>query len=167
MFFHSSSRRAPTRNPGDKIRVAVFPLVFVAVWLSAVGCAGPQVYVPFEQRTTASAETRWQALQSMALREQWNVVLASPAGYTMVAYANPAGTSGVRDRIKVELFADRTVVDTGTEIEEDGGHWQLVPGRCEYYTFSREKALAAQIEASPSATATPAVPGKGAALAAR
>jgi hypothetical protein len=166
LFFHSSSRRVPTRNPGDKICVAVFPLVFVAVWLSAAGCAGPQVYVPFEQRTTVSAEARWQALQSVALREQWNVVLASPAGYTMVAYANSAGTSGVRDRIKVELFADRTVVDTGTEIE-DGNHWQVVPGRCEYYTFSREKALATQIEASPSATATPAVPGKDAALAAR
>jgi hypothetical protein len=166
LFFHSSSQRVPTRNPGDKIRVAVFPLVFVAVWLSAVGCAGPQVYVPFEQRTMVSAEARWQALQSMAMREQWNVVLASPAGYTMVAYANPAGTSGVRDRIKVELFADRTVVDTGTEIE-DGSHWQLVPGRCEYYTFSREKALAAQIEASPSPPTSPAVLRKGTALAAR
>jgi hypothetical protein len=63
----------------------------------------------------------------------------------------------VCDRIKVELFADRTVVETGSEIE-DNGHWQVVPGRCEYYTFSREKALAAQIEASPSTPASPAVP---------
>jgi len=75
----------------------------------------PQVYVPFEQRTRVSAATRWQALEGLAQREQWNVVLASPAGYTMVAYGNPAGTSGVRDRIKVELFSDRTVVETGAK----------------------------------------------------
>ena len=50
-----------------------------------------------------SAATRWQALESMAKREQWNVVLASPAGHTLVAYINPAGASGVRDRVKVEL----------------------------------------------------------------
>ena len=157
MSFHSSPQRIPTRNPGDRVRLAAFPLVLVAVWLSAAGCAGPQVYVPFEQRTTVAAATRWQALQSVAMREQWNVVLASPAGYTIVAYTNPAGTSGVRDRIKVELFSDRTVVDTGTEIE-DQGHWQVVPGRCENYTFSREKALAAQLEASSSTPARPAVP---------
>lgn len=157
MSSQSSPQRVPTRNPGDKVGLAAFPLVFVAVWLSAAGCAGPQVYVPFEQRTTVAAATRWQALQSVAMREQWNVVLASPAGYTIVAYTNPAGTSGVRDRIKVELFADRTVVETGSEIE-DNGHWQVVPGRCEYYTFSREKALAAQIEASPSTPASPAAP---------
>ena len=164
LFFHSSSQRVPTRNPGDKIRGAVFPLVFVAVWLSAAGCAGPQVYVPFEQKTTVSAASRWQALQSVALREQWNVVLASPAGYTIVAYTNPSGASGVRDRIKVELFKDRTVVDTGTEIE-DQGLWQVVPGRCENYTFSREKALATQIEASSSPPASPG--GSRPALAAR
>jgi hypothetical protein len=138
----------------------------VTAWLSAAGCAGPQVYVPFEQRTAVSAATRWQALESLAKREQWNVVLASPADYTIVAYTNPAGASGVRDRIKVELFSDRTVVDTGSEIE-DGGHWQAVPGRCSNYTFSREKALAAQVESSPPTPASPAVLRRGTALAAR
>jgi hypothetical protein len=163
---HSSPQRVPTEDLGDKVRLAVFPLVFVAVWLSAAGCAGPQVYVPFEQRTTVSAAARWQALQSAAKREQWNVVLASPAGYTMVAYSNPAGTSGVRDRIKVELFSDRTVVETGSEIE-DNGHWRVVPGRCEYYTFSREKSLAAQIDNSQTPPASPVDPRKGTALATR
>jgi hypothetical protein len=113
-----------------------------------------------------SAATRWQALESVAQREQWNVVLASPAGYTMVAYSNPAGTSGVRDRIKVELFSDRTVVETGSEIE-DRGHWQVAPGRCMNYTFSREKALAAQIDNNQAAPPSPVVPRKGTALAAR
>jgi hypothetical protein len=166
MSSHNSPQRLLTGNPGDKVRLAVLPLVFVTAWLSTAGCAGPQVYVPFEQRTRVSAATRWQALEGLAQREQWNVVLASPAGYTMVAYGNPAGTSGVRDRIKVELFSDRTVVETGSEIE-DQGHWQVAPGRCEYYTFSREKALAVQIDKSQTTPASPVVPRRGTALAAR
>ncbi|HJX65053.1 MAG TPA: hypothetical protein VJ860_14010 [Polyangia bacterium] len=166
MSSHSSPQRLLTGDLGDKARLAVLPLVLVTAWLSAAGCAGPQVYVPFEQRTRVSAATRWQALESVAKREQWNVVLASPAGYTMVAYSNPAGTAGVRDRIKVELFSHRTVVETGSEIE-DQGHWQVVPGRCENYTFSREKALAAQIDNSQATPASPAVPRKGTELAAR
>ena len=163
---HSSPQRVSTVHLGYKVRLAALPLVLLTAWLSAAGCAGPQVYVPFEQRTTVSAATRWQALEGVAKREQWNVVLTDPADHTMVAYSNSAGASGVRDRIKVELFSDRTVVETGSEIE-DHGRWQAVPGRCAGYTFSREKALAAQIESSQHTPASPAVPRKNAELAAR
>jgi len=163
---HSSPQRVPTEDLGDKVRLAVFPLVFVAVWLSAAGCAGPQVYVPFEQRTAVSAATRWQTLEGVAKREQWNVVLTDASDHTIVAYSNSAGASGVRDRIKVELFSNRTVVETGSEIE-DHGRWQAVPGRCAGYTFSREKALATQIEDGQQTPTSLAVPRKSAALAAR
>ena len=155
MFSHSSPQRLPTASLGDKVRLAVLPLILVTAWLSAAGCAGPQVYVPFEQKTGVSAAARWQALESLAQHEQWNVVLANPQAYTIVAYSNPAGTLGVRDRIKVELFPDRTVVETQTEIEEQGG-WQSGPGRCAGYTFSREKLLAAQIDSSNHGAASPA-----------
>lgn len=166
MSSHSSPQRLLTGDLGDKARLAALPLVLVTAWLSAAGCAGPQVYVPFEQRSMVSAATRWQALEGVAKREQWNVVLASPAGYTMVAYSNPAGTAGIRDRIKVELFPHRTVVETGSEIE-DQGHWQVVPGRCAGYTFSREKALATQIDNSQATPASPTVSRKSTKLAAR
>jgi hypothetical protein len=146
--------------------LAALALVLFTAWLGAAGCAGPQVYVPLEQRTTVSAANRWQALEGVAKREQWDVVLSDSSDYTMVAYSNPAGASGVRDRIKVELFSDRTVVETGSEIE-DSGRWQAGPGRCAGYTFSREKALAAQIENSQHTPVSPAVPRQGTELAAR
>ena len=82
-------------------------------------------------------------------------------GFSMIAYRNSAGTSEVRDRIKVELFPDRTVVGTQTEIE-DRGFWQDSEGRCEHYTFSRERLLAAQIEPNQQEA-----PGKSTDLAAR
>jgi hypothetical protein len=163
---HSNPQRFPRASLGDKVGLAVLPLVFVTAWLSAAGCAGPQVYVPFEQKTNESAATRWQALESLARRDQWKVVLADPGDYTMVAYSSPAGTSGVRDRIKVDLFPGSTVVETQTEVE-DRGVWQASEGRCEHYTFSREKLLAAQIEGKRSATASLAAPRKSAELAAR
>jgi hypothetical protein len=149
VFSHSNPQRSPTERPGDKVGLAVLPLVLITTWLSAAGCAGPQVYVPFEQRTKESAATRWQALENLAKHDQWNVVLAN-RGYDMIAYRNSAGTPGVRDRIKIELFPDRTVVETQTEIE-DQGFWRASEGRCEHYTFSREKLLAAQIESNQQA----------------
>ena len=166
MFSHSSPQRVPTAGLGNKVRLAALPLVLVTAWLSAAGCAGPQAYLPFERKTKVAAATRWQALESVAKREQWNVVAADPQDYTILAYSNPSGTLGVRDRIKVELLADRTVVETGSEIE-DNGHWRVVPGRCEYYTFSREKSLAAQIDNSQTPPASPVDPRKGTALATR
>ncbi len=165
MFPHNNPQRFPTAGLGDKVGLAVLPLVLVTALLSAAGCAGPQVYVPFERKTQESAATRWQALESLAKRDQWNVVLANK-GYSMIGYRDSTGTSGVRDRIKVELFPDRTVVETQTEIE-DRGLWQTSEGRCENYTFSREKSLAEQIEGKRSATGSPAVPRKSTELAAR
>jgi hypothetical protein len=155
-----------TASLGDKVRLAALPLVLATAWLSAAGCAGPQAYVPFEQETKVSAASRWQALQGVAKREQWKVALADSQGYTIVAYSSPAGTLGVRDRIKVELLADRTVVETRTEVE-DQGLWQASPGRCDHYAFAREKLLAARIDGSDSALASPGAPRKGTELAAR
>jgi hypothetical protein len=160
MFPHNSPQRFPTAS---KLPLVSLALVLVTAWLCAVGCAGPQVYVPFERITQESAATRWQSLESLAKRDQWNVVLADLKSYTMVAYVNPAGTSGIRDRIRVDLFSDRTVVETQTEIE-DQGLWQASAGRCESYAFSREKSLAEQIQNTP---ASPTVPRKSTALAAR
>jgi hypothetical protein len=144
VFSHTNPQRFPTAGLGYKVGLAALPLLLVTAWLGAAGCAGPQVYVPFEQRTAESAATRWQGLENLARRDQWKVVMTSK-GFSMIAYRNSAGTSEVRDRIKVELFPDRTVVGTQTEIE-DRGFWQDSEGRCEHYTFSREKLLAAQIE---------------------
>ena len=103
MSSHSSPQRLLTRNLGDKVRLATLALALVTAWLSAAGCAGTQAYVPFERETKVSAAARWQALESVAKREQWNVVRSDPQAYTIVAYSNPSGASGVRDRIKVEL----------------------------------------------------------------
>ena len=145
MFSHSSPQRVPTAGLGNKVRLAALPLVLVTAWLNAAGCAGPQAYLPFERKTKVAAATRWQALESVARREQWNVVAADPQDYTILAYSNPSGTLGVRDRIKVELLADRTVVETQSEIE-DQGRWQASASRCAGYASTREKLLAAQIE---------------------
>ena len=51
-------------------RLGVLPLMLLGTWLGAVGCAGPQVYVPLEQPSQLSAVVRWQAVQDLAEREQ-------------------------------------------------------------------------------------------------
>jgi hypothetical protein len=161
--FHSRPHRVPKTNLGDNVCLAAAAL---ALSLGAAACAGPQAYVPFEQKTMVSAQSRWQALESVAQREQWNVVQADPKGFTLVAYSNPAGMAGIRDRIKVGVFSDRTVVETRTEVE-DQGLWQNSATRCAHYSFSRERALAAQIESSQSTGVSPALPQKTPELAAR
>ena len=166
MSSHSTPHRLLTASHRDKVRLAAAPLILVTAWLSAAGCAGPQVYVPFEQKTALSAAARWRTLDSVAKREHWNVVLADPERLTVVAYNNPTGASGLRDRIKVELFSDRTVVETRSEIE-DQGRWQAGAGRCAGYTFAREKLLAARVNDSESAAPSPALPRKATELAAR
>jgi len=166
VFSHSSPQRSLTASLGDKVRLATLALALVTTWLSAAGCAWTQAYVPFERATKESAAARWQALESVAKREQWNVVRSDPQAYTIVAYGNPSGASGVRDRIKVELLSDRTVVETQSEIE-DQGRWEADASRCASYESVREKLLAAQIEASQSAAASPTVPRKSTELAAR
>jgi len=121
VFSHSSPQSSLTASLGDKVRLATLALALVTAWLSAAGCAGTQAYVPFERETKVSAAARWQALESVAKHEQWKVVRSDPQAYTIVAYTNPSGASGVRDRIKVELLSDRTVVETQSEIEDQGG----------------------------------------------
>jgi hypothetical protein len=153
---------------GDKVRLAALPLALVAAWLSASGCAGQRAYVPFERETKLSTVARWQALEDVAKREKWNVVRSDAQAYTIVAYSNPSGASGVRDRIKVELLSDRTVVETRSEIE-DQGRWEADASRCASYASVREKLLAAQIESrgepAGSAGGVPSREGLGAAAA--
>jgi hypothetical protein len=57
-------------------------------------------------------------------------------------------------------------VGTQSEIE-DQGRWEADASRCASYESVREKLLAAQIEASQSTAASPAVPRKITELAAR
>ena len=171
MFFRGSPQSSLTASLGDKVRLATLALALVTAWLSAAGCAGTQAYVPFERETKVSAAARWQALESVAKHEQWKVVRSDPQAYTIVAYTNPSGASGVRDRIKVELLSDRTVVETQSEIE-DQGRWEANASRCASYESVREKLLAAQIDgsssqSSQSAAASTAVPRKLTELAAR
>jgi hypothetical protein len=166
LFSHSRPHRIAIASLGDKVRLTALPLALATVWLGAAGCAGPQAYVPFEQQSEISAEARWQALETVAKREQWNVVVADPKDHTIVAYSSTANTAGVRDRIRVALFADRTVVETRTEVE-DQGLWQNSANRCHGYTFSREKLLAAQVEGSQGNATSPPVPRKSSELAAR
>jgi hypothetical protein len=171
VFSHSSPQSSLTASLGDKVRLATLALALVTAWLSAAGCAGTQAYVPFERETKVSAAARWQALESVAKHEQWKVVRSDPQAYTIVAYTNPSGASGVRDRIKVELLSDRTVVETQSEIE-DQGRWEANASRCASYESVREKLLAAQIDgsssqSSQSAAASTAVPRKLTELAAR
>ena len=167
MFSHSSPQRSPTESLGDK--VGLVALALVTAWLGAAGCAGPQAYVPFERETKLSVATRWQALEGVAKREKWNVVQSDSQAYTMVAYSNPSGASGVRDRVKVELRSDRTVVETQSEIE-DQGRWEADANRCATYESVREKLLATQIESRgepQGAAPAPSVPSPVAELAAR
>ena len=166
MFFHGSPQSSLTASLGDKVRLATLALALVTAWLSAVGCAGPRAYVPFERETNVSAAARWQALESVAKREQWNVVQADPQTYTIVAYSNPSGASGVRDRIKVQLLSDRTIVETESEIE-DQGRWAADASRCASYDSVREKLLAAQVESSKIVAASPETPRESTELAAR
>ncbi len=64
---------------------------------------------------------------------------------------------GVRDRIKIVLLADRTVVETGSEIEGDDGRWTSCTDRCAKYNFVREKVVVAHIEhAASSSSPAPA-----------
>jgi hypothetical protein len=149
VFSHSIPQRSLTVGLGDKVRLATLALALVTAWLSAAGCAGTQAYVPFERETKVSAAARWQALESVAKREQWNVVRSDPQAYTIVAYSNPSGASGVRDRIKVELLSDRTVVETQSEIA-DQGRWEADASRCASYESVRERLLAAQLDGSSS-----------------
>jgi len=121
---------------------SVMLLLFVAGCL--IGCAGPRAYVPFEQHTKLSTEARWQAVQTLAERERWKVAESNQTSHMILGYRY-SETSGMRDRIKIALFPDRTVVETVSEIE-DQGRWESSMDRCEKYGFSREKALAAQIE---------------------
>lgn len=108
------------------------------------GCAGPQAYVPFQQPSTLTIEARWTALQNLAEDEQWTMAESDRATYQMVAYRT-SETPGIRDRIKVTLLPDRTVVETSSEIE-DNGRWESSADRCAKYNFVREKVLMARIE---------------------
>jgi hypothetical protein len=130
--------------------------MLLGTWLSAVGCAGPQVYVPLQQPSQLSAVARWQAVQDLAEREKWNVVQSDPVGRTLIAYHNSDGATGMRDRISVAVLADRTVVEMRTEIQ-DGERWEGSVNRCSKYSFFREKLLASQIEENRWTAASPMV----------
>lgn len=123
--------------------------------LLAGGCASSQAYVPFQQPSTLSIETRWQALQSLAEKEGWKVVESDGATHQMLAYRT-LDVPGVRDRIKIALLPNQTVVETGSEIE-DSGRWEASTDRCAKYNFVREKVLVARIEHA-AASVRPAAP---------
>jgi hypothetical protein len=117
--------------------------------LVAVGCAGPQSYVPFQQQSTLTIEARWHALENLAKTEQWKIIESDVGTSQIVAYRY-YDTPGVRDRIKIALLPDRTVVETGSEIEEENGRWTSSSDRCAKYNFVREKVMVAHIEYAAS-----------------
>lgn len=134
--------------------VRVLGLVVLSSALGT-GCAGPQAYVPYQQQSTLSTEARWEALLSLAKSEQWKIV-ESDVGTSQITAYRYYDTPGVRDRIKIVLLPDRTVVETGSEIE-DNGHWTSSKDRCPKYNFVREKVMVAHIEhAASSWTPAPA-----------
>lgn len=116
----------------------------MALLVSLGACAGSQAYVPFQQPSTLTIEARWRALQNLAEDEQWTMAESDHATYQMLAY-RASDTPGVRDRIKIALLPDRTVVETGSEIE-DNGRWEASTDRCAKYNFVREKVLVARLE---------------------
>jgi hypothetical protein len=120
--------------------------------LALGGCAGSQAYVPFQQPSTLTIEARWRALQNLAEDEQWRMAESDQATYQMVAYRT-SETPGVRDRIKITLLPDRTLVETGSEIE-DNGRWEASSDRCPKYNFVREKVLVARIEHAAARSAS-------------
>lgn len=128
------------------------------VLLGFTGCAGQQAYVPFQQQSALAIDARWQALLSLAKTEQWKIIASDVGTYQIDAFRD-ADTPGVRDRIKIVLLADRTVVETGSEIEEENGRWTSSSDRCAKYNFVREKVMVARIEhAASSASPEPAAP---------
>jgi hypothetical protein len=135
-----------------------FGILGLAVLWSAlaVGCAAPQAYVPFQQPSALSIESRWLALENLAKNEKWKIV-ESDIGTSQITAYRYYETPGVRDRIKIVLLPDRTVVETGSEIEESDGRWSSSSIRCPKYDFVREKVMVAHIEyaASGSGHAAP------------
>jgi hypothetical protein len=113
------------------------------------GCAAPQAYVPFQQQSTLSTEARWQALLGLAKTEQWKII-ESDVGTSQITAYRYYDIEGVRDRIKITLLPDRTVVETGSEIEGENGRWTSSADRCAKYNFVREKVMVAHIEHSAS-----------------
>jgi hypothetical protein len=91
----------------------------------------------------------------MAKNENWKIVESDIGTSQLVAYRY-YDTPGVRDRIKIVLLPDRTVVETGSEIEESDGRWTSSDVRCPKYNFVREKVVVAHIEYAASGSAAPA-----------
>ncbi len=123
------------------------------------GCAAPQAYVPFQQQSTLSVEARWEAMLSLAKTEQWKIIESDVGTAQIVAYRY-YDMPGIRDRIKIALLPDRTVVETGSEIEEENGRWASSSDRCAKYDFVREKVVVARIEHAAAGPLAPAAPGR-------
>jgi len=139
---------------GRLIGIAVSSLL--ALGLPALGCAGPGT-PSFERQSNTSPGARWLALAKLAKQQDWTVAAADATALTFVAYAATPAASGVRDRIAVKLLAASTLITTSTEIQ-NGGDW-LRPSRlCASYTFSREQALASQLESEAALASLPPSP---------
>jgi hypothetical protein len=127
-------------------------LCFLALaGMNVGGCAtgGVLEYQPLEQTSTASVAARWHALQALVGKEDWMVVSGDRKKGTLEALVPTADAEGIRDRIKVTLLAEKTVVEVRSEIQS-AGVWHMTPFRCPSYHYFREANLVARLDGSPS-----------------
>ena len=123
-------------------------LCFLALaGMNVGGCAtgGVLEYQPLEQTSTASVAARWQALQALVEKEDWLVVSGDRKQGTLEALVPTTDPEGMRDRIKIALLPEKTVVEVRSEIQSDG-FWYMTPFRCPSYHYFREAHLVARLD---------------------
>jgi hypothetical protein len=115
--------------------------------MSTGGCAtgGVREYQPLTQASTAPVAVRWQALQALVEKEKWTVVSGDRKDGTLEALLPSTDSKGIRDRIKIALLSENTVVEVRSEVES-AGSWYTTPFCCPRYSYFRERLLAARLD---------------------
>jgi hypothetical protein len=91
-------------------------------------------------------------LQALVEKEDWMVVSGDRNNGILEALVPTADAEGIRDRIKVTLLAEKTVVEVRSEIQS-AGVWHMTPFRCPSYHYFREANLVARLDGAPSSDA--------------
>ena len=92
-----------------------------------------------------SVAVRWQALQALVEKEKWTVVSGDRKDGTLEALLPSTDSKGIRDRIKIALLSENTVVEVRSEVES-AGSWYTTPFCCPRYSYFRERLLAARLD---------------------
>jgi hypothetical protein len=139
------------------VRLAALLLVWSAAG-AVTGCASVMMpfsdehvamrdYKPLSVPSASPVHERWERLQRLAAAEDWRLETFDETRGLMIAARGAGDSTEIREHLRVLLRPDHTEIAVQTEVLEDG-EWDTRELTCGKYEYSREAAIASELDSA-------------------